>query len=57
MMMGITIGKLVTFEVTLMAHSTVKSLMLVCGCDMKTNVFVQANAVTALQRKNIVMRQ
>ena len=31
-----------------MTHSTMISLMLVCSCDINTNVFVQEEAVTVL---------
>ena len=48
MMMGITIEKVVTDEATVAIHSTMILLMLVRSCDIKTNVFRQANAVAVL---------
>lgn len=49
MMMGMTIAKVLTVEVTLTILSTMTFLlMLVCSYDTKTNEFLQANAVTLL---------
>ena len=48
MMMGITIEKVVADEATVAIHSTMILLMLVCSCDIKTNMFRQANAAAVL---------
>ena len=48
MIMGITIEKVVEDEATVEIHSTMILLMLVCSCDIKTNVFRQANAAAVL---------
>ena len=48
MMMRKTIGWVVMVDVAVAIHSTMILLMLVCSCDIKMNVFLQAGTVTVL---------
>ena len=48
MMMRKTIGWVVMVKMTVTIHSVMTLLMLLCSCDIKMNVFLQASTVTVL---------